>query len=504
MAQESQPAAASAEPPGKQKLSYALGMNLALQIKKSSVNADLDVVAQAIRDVLEGKRTEIQEPEIHPLLKQAEAFGRLKQISKNINEGAAFLAKNAKEPGITVLPDGLQYRVITTGTGEFPKPKDLLTLKIHGTWINGKEFRQNDNLEMPFLLCPKGLQEALQQMKVGSKWQIYVPYNLGYGRLKQRAVGFGSVLIYELELVSAELEGSSPNQHHGPGGRAGHSLDEDLLPPILRSAFRWSIICGLPAVNHNRRSNFMKLRLPNAVILAGLVAFSAVAEDAPEPPDEEKVSYALGMNLGLQIKRMDADADINVIIQAMKDVMEGKPTQIQASELHQIFQQEEAVQRALISKKNKAEGEAYLAKNAKIPGVTVLPDGLQYRIIKEGTGAAPTSNDNVTINFRGALINGKEIDHKDNFQVSVAGQLKGCQEALQLMKTGSKWQIFAPPALAFGSEWNGDVGPDTTVMFEIELISIQPSAHLEETSGGLIHQEPNAIKNNALPAAVGK
>jgi len=135
-----------------------------------------------------------------------------------------------------VLPDGLQYRVITTGTGEFPKPKDLLTLKIRGTWIDGKVFRQNDSLEMPLLLCPKGLQEALKLMKVGSKWQIFVPYSLAYGRLKQRVVGFGSVLIYDLELISAELEGSRPNQHHGLGGRVGHSLDEELLPPIYRSS----------------------------------------------------------------------------------------------------------------------------------------------------------------------------------------------------------------------------------------------------------------------------
>jgi len=234
VAQETQPATKLPEPPAKQKLSYALGMNLALQIKRSSVDADTDTIAQAIKDVLEGKPTEIKEPEIHPLLKQAEAFGRLKQISKSINEGAAFLAKNSKEPDITVLPDGLQYRVIKTGTGDFPKPKDLLTLKFRGTWINGKEFRQNDSLEMPFLLCPKGLQEALQLMKVGSKWQVFVPSNLAYGRVKDRVVGFGSVLIYEIELVSAELEGSRPNQHHGPGGRVGHSLDEQILPPLYQ------------------------------------------------------------------------------------------------------------------------------------------------------------------------------------------------------------------------------------------------------------------------------
>src|ERR1700722_16916153 len=137
----------------------------------------------------------------------------------------------------------------------------------------------------------------------------------------------------------------------------------------------------------------MKFKLSRAVILAGTVAFSAIARDAPEPPDDEKVSYALGMDLGLQIKRMGADVDVSVIVQAMKDVMAGKSTQISESEMRPIFQSEEAFQRALISKKNKAEGEAYLAKNAKASGVTLLPDGLQYRVIEGGTGPVPKVDD---------------------------------------------------------------------------------------------------------------
>jgi FKBP-type peptidyl-prolyl cis-trans isomerase len=235
-AQETGPGAKTPDAPDKEKLSYALGMNLGQRIKNSGVDADAGVIAQALKDVLAGKPTEIQRAEIRSLLKQAETFGHLKQTTKNIADGQAFLDKNSKAEGITLLPDGLQYRVIQAATGELPKRVDLLTLKFRGMWIDGKEFNHNDGLEIPFVACPKGLQEAIQQMKVGSKWQIFVPYNLAYGRLKDRAVGFGSVLIYDLELVAAEREGAHPNQHHGPGGRVGHSLDEDLLPPIFRSS----------------------------------------------------------------------------------------------------------------------------------------------------------------------------------------------------------------------------------------------------------------------------
>lgn len=235
-AEETRPVAAPAAPPDKEKLSYAFGMNLGEQIKKSGVDTDVGVIAQALKDVLGNKPTEIQELEIHALLKQAEAFTHLKQTTRNIADGEAFLAKNAKEPGITVLPGGVQYRVIKTGTGELPKRMDLLTVKFRGTWIDGREFNHSDNLEIPFVACTKGLQEVLLQMKAGSKWQIYVPYTLAYGRVKDRAVGYGSVLVYELELVSAERESARPNQHRSPGGRVGHSLDEDILPPIFRSS----------------------------------------------------------------------------------------------------------------------------------------------------------------------------------------------------------------------------------------------------------------------------
>jgi len=231
IAQETKPVI----PPDKQNLSYALGMNLALEIKDVGVNVDAGVVAQAIKDVLQGKPTEIQESQIVSILGQAEAIGRSKQASRNIAEGEAFLARNAKAQGIMALPDGLQYRVIRTGAGEFPTRTQILTVKFRGTWIDGKEFKHNDSLEIPFWGSPQGLQEALLKMRVGSKWEIFVPYTLAYGHVGDQTLGYGSTLIYDLELVNAESETAHPNQHHGTG-RLGHTMDEDLLPAKFRSS----------------------------------------------------------------------------------------------------------------------------------------------------------------------------------------------------------------------------------------------------------------------------
>lgn len=230
IADEPKPVVKIPDPPDKEKLSYALGMNLGMQIKRAGVDPKIDVIMRAIKDVIEDKPTEIDEGDIRLLLKQGEAAGHVKQSSKNIAEGADFLAKNGKEPGVVVLPSGVQYHVIQDGSGELPKRIDVLTLKFRGTWINGTEFKHNDHLEIPFVGCTKGLQDALLLMKVGSKWQIFIPYNLAYGRVGERATGFGSTLIYDVELLAAEPE----NAHPHPGmGRVGHSLDEDLLPTKL-------------------------------------------------------------------------------------------------------------------------------------------------------------------------------------------------------------------------------------------------------------------------------
>ncbi len=228
-AEESKPTT----PPDKQNLSYALGMNLALEVKSVGVDVDAGVVAQAIKDVLQGRSTEIKESDIISIVRRAEAIGRSKKTSKNIAEGEAFLAKNARADGITVLPDGLQYRVLKEGTGELPRPVRIVTLRFRGTLIDGSEFRHNDNFEIPLWGCPQGLREALQMMKVGSKWQVFVPYTLAYGHVGDRAEGYGSTLIYDVELVNSESETARPNQHHG-AGRLGHTLDEDLLPATFK------------------------------------------------------------------------------------------------------------------------------------------------------------------------------------------------------------------------------------------------------------------------------
>lgn len=205
---------------------------------------------------------------------------------------------------------------------------------------------------------------------------------------------------------------------------------------------------------------------------------------------KHKVSYAMGMRLGLQLKNSGTSVDANEIAQGVDDVLAGKPTKLQESEVIPIFRKQQEYETAKMSRKNKAEGEEFLAKNAKEPGVHVLPDGLQYRILKDGTGEVSKTNDLVFINYRGTFVDGTEFDHQDHLLTrTTAGGIKGWQEALQKMTIGSKWQIVVPPALAFGHQGQGfpNIGPDATLVYELELLSNAPPNSPELGSGRMGH-----------------
>lgn len=219
---------------------------------------------------------------------------------------------------------------------------------------------------------------------------------------------------------------------------------------------------------------------------AGLLHSALGAEEKPAASfkdDKEKASYGIGMFFGNQIKRSNMEVDPDVVSAAMREVLGGKETKLteqQASEAIRTYQQSE---RKKVAEKNKAEGEAFLAENKKKPGVKTqqvrLADGttaeMQYKVITEGTGPIPKSNDVVSVNYRGTLINGKEFDSTAKRGVPMkraANQLiRGWTEALQMMKAGSKWEIYLPSTLAYGDMGNPSIEPGSTLIFEMELLS---------------------------------
>jgi FKBP-type peptidyl-prolyl cis-trans isomerase FklB len=222
------------------------------------------------------------------------------------------------------------------------------------------------------------------------------------------------------------------------------------------------------------------------ILIAGFLAGSAVAQDAPAlKSQKEKVSYALGMDLGNQFRKQATDVDPALLYQGLKDALAGGKTLLTEEEARAaiaVLQNELAKKQAeaakILAEKNKKEGEAFLAANKGKEGVVVLPSGLQYKILKQGEGPKPAADDTVVCHYRGTLVDGTEFDssYKRNQPVPfvVKGVIKGWTEALQLMTVGSRWQLWIPAELAYGERARGNIiGPNSTLIFEVELISIQ-------------------------------
>jgi FKBP-type peptidyl-prolyl cis-trans isomerase FklB len=217
------------------------------------------------------------------------------------------------------------------------------------------------------------------------------------------------------------------------------------------------------------------------VLLAGQV--NAAEKKALETP-KEKQSYSMGADIGKRLQAQSIPVDPDAFAQGMKDALSGGKMLMSAEEIKETLislQKELAGKQAertkVLSEKNKKEGEAFLAENKKKEGVVTLPSGLQYKVIKEGTGKKPSANDQVVVNYRGTLIDGTEFDSSfkrgEPATFPLNRVIPGWTEALQLMKEGAKWQIFVPATLGYGEQGTGLIGPNATLIFEVELISVK-------------------------------
>ncbi|MBE0543711.1 MAG: FKBP-type peptidyl-prolyl cis-trans isomerase [Verrucomicrobia bacterium] len=225
-------------------------------------------------------------------------------------------------------------------------------------------------------------------------------------------------------------------------------------------------------------------------ILAGLaVTANLQAQDSkPFKDEKEKASYAVGLNLGSNWKRQDIDLDFDQVLRGLKDTRpDAQPllTEEEAREVLTKFQQQimaaQQEKRRVQGEKNKQAGAAFLAENKSKPGVKTLENGLQYKVITEGSGDIPKREDTVTVKYRGTLIDGTEFDSSEKAPNGTAtfrvnGVIRGWTEALTQMKVGSKWQLVIPPDLAYGERGSGpNIGPESTLIFDVELLSVQPA-----------------------------
>jgi len=212
-------------------------------------------------------------------------------------------------------------------------------------------------------------------------------------------------------------------------------------------------------------------------------------KSTPLKDSKDKVSYSIGLNIGFNLKKQNVSINPDTFVLGLKDALAGKPqmTDEQVKETMTAFEKEMIDKQKAAGVKNGADGEKFLAENKKKEGVKTTASGLQYKVVKEGTGAQPKEKDTVMANYRGTLIDGTEFDSSytrgQPATFPVSGVIKGWTEALQMMKVGSKYQLFIPAKLAYGERAIGpDIGPNSTLIFEVELLDVKPAAGANPSS----------------------
>ncbi len=262
------------------------------------------------------------------------------------------------------------------------------------------------------------------------------------------------------------------------------------------------------------------MKQPSIFFVAILLASSSFAQQTTQLKDEkDKVSYSIGLDIGSTFKKQSMDINLDALNAGLKDAVSGnKPllTEEQVKETMTAYSKTMMEKQAAVNKeaaaKNGAEGEKFLAENKSKEGVKTTQSGLQYKVVKEGNGPTPKESDTVVTHYRGTLINGKEFDssiaRNEPATFPVNRVIKGWTEALQLMKVGSKYQLFIPASLAYGERGAGqDIGPNQTLIFDVELLEIKPAA--EAAASVSPGSQPavkadTAVQGKPSPSASGK
>ncbi len=215
-----------------------------------------------------------------------------------------------------------------------------------------------------------------------------------------------------------------------------------------------------------------KLALCCLALQAGEAGQKAFAQAAALNTEQQKTSYALGVNIGTYVKGIGVEMDADALVKGMKDTLAGGATLLTSNEVRDIL----TALPAKIAAKKAKEGDDFLAKNKAEPGVITLTNGLQYKIITAGTGPIPKLTDTVNVHYRGTFVNGELFQDSGTpvpFQVSQV--IPGWTQILQLMPTGSKWRVFIPSNLAYGPNGRQGIPANSVLIFEMELVSIQPA-----------------------------
>ena len=225
-----------------------------------------------------------------------------------------------------------------------------------------------------------------------------------------------------------------------------------------------------------------------------------MAQEAPTAP-KDKISYCIGIDIGTNLKKSGIEISPEMLSKGLSDAIAGNKPVLSKEDMQQTMQAFETEMRAKASEKqkaasdkNKTDGEAYLAANKAKEGVKITASGLQYKVITEGKGPMPKATDTVKVNYRGTLVDGTEFDSSykrgEPITFPVNGVIPGWTEGLQLMPVGSKWQLVIPSNLAYGEQAPPSIGPNSTLVFEVELLGIEKPGDKDKAAADKSAEKP--------------
>jgi FKBP-type peptidyl-prolyl cis-trans isomerase FklB len=222
------------------------------------------------------------------------------------------------------------------------------------------------------------------------------------------------------------------------------------------------------------------MKVKTFIILPVLLALASLVNASELKTDKDKLSYIFGVQVGQGLRAEGVELEMDAFTVGIKDMLAGNNSQIDAAQAQILvsdYQEKKQQEMAKVSAKKQNESSTFLANNAKKDGVFVTASGLQYKIVEKGKGKSPTSENKVIAHYTGKLLDGTVFDSSHDrgepATFPVSGVIKGWQEALPMMKEGGKWQIVVPANLAYGDRGVGNlIGPNETLIFDIELVSI--------------------------------
>ena len=393
--------------------------------------------------------------------------------SKRENE--QFLVENALREGVITTPSGLQYEVIEMGNGIKPLAYDQVHVHYHGTLIDGTVFDSSVDRGEPITFglnqVIPGWTEGLQLMPVGSKFRFYIPQELAYGDQQAGSITPFSTLIFDVELLNIKFENTPEDNVR--------YLSANVLREGVKttpSGLQYEVIT-MGDGKTPKATDKVKVHY-HGTLIDGTVFDSSVERG-------ESIIFGLneviaGWTEGLQL--MPVGSKFRFYIPQELAYGDQEVGSIPALSTL-IFE----VELLSIEVDNTPENNAkFLAENAIVEGVTTTTSGLQYKVITWGDGAIPAATDTVTIKCHGMLIDDTVIDHTEEPVTFALDQvIAGLAEGIQLMPVGSKFNLYIPAELAYGSMRVGAIVPHATIIYEVELLNTRPNLHpvvIEEES----------------------